>query len=102
MGASKRQLFLNVILPSILPGLFMTLRLNLFAAWMVVLIAEAVGVGVGLGQIVMMARNTFNSSLVFFTMTLIGLMGFLLDQLLRVIQSRLLWWIDQGSGRKGA
>lgn len=102
MGASKRQVFLSVILPSILPGLFMTLRLNLFAAWMVVLIAEAVGVGTGLGQIVMMARNTFNSSLVFFTMTLIGLMGFLLDQLLRVIQSRLLWWIDQGSGRKGA
>lgn len=102
MGATKRQIFLNVILPAVLPGLFMTLRLNLFAAWMVVLIAEAVGVGSGLGQIVMMARNTFNSSLVFFCMTLIGLMGFLLDQLLRLVQSRLLWWIDQGNGRKGA
>ena len=50
--------------------------------WMVVLIAEAVGVGSGLGQVTMMARNTFNASLVFFTMTLIGLTGFLFDQTL--------------------
>lgn len=93
MGASKRQQFRHVILPAILPGLFVTLRLNLFAAWMVVLIAEAVGVGSGLGQVTMMARNTFNASLVFFTMTLIGLAGFAFDQALRWVQRRVLWWV---------
>lgn len=93
MGASKQQLFRQVILPAILPSLFVTLRLNLFAAWMVVLIAEAVGVGSGLGQIVMMARNTFNASLVFFTMTLIGLLGFLFDRSLLWVQQRVLWWV---------
>ncbi|MGL5010268.1 MAG: ABC transporter permease [Paracoccaceae bacterium] len=93
MGASKQQIFLRVILPAILPGLFVTLRMNLFGAWMVVLIAEAVGVGSGLGQVTMMARNTFNASLVFFTMTLIGLTGFLFDQALRLIQRKVLWWI---------
>jgi NitT/TauT family transport system permease protein len=93
MGANKRQLFRHVILPTILPSLFVTLRLNLFAAWMVVLIAEAVGVGSGLGQIVMMARNTFNAGLVFFTMTLIGLLGFLFDRALLWVQQRVLWWV---------
>ena len=93
MGANKRQLFRHVILPTILPSLFVTLRLNLFAAWMVVLIAEAVGVGSGLGQIVMMARNTFNASLVFFTMTLIGLLGFTFDRSLLWVQQRVLWWV---------
>ena len=97
MGASKRQLFRHVILPTILPSLFVTLRLNLFAAWMVVLIAEAVGVGSGLGQIVMMARNTFNAGLVFFTMTLIGLLGFLFDRGLLWVQQRVLWWVDPTS-----
>lgn len=101
LGATKRQIFRSVILPAILPGLFVTLRLNLFAAWMAVLIAEAVGVGSGLGQIVMMARNTFNSSLVFFSMTLIGLLGFLLDYTLRTMQQRLLWWAGTGSERRG-
>lgn len=100
LGATKRQIYLGVILPSILPGLFLLLRLNLFAAWMAVLIAEAVGVGSGLGQIVMMARNTFNSSLVFFTMTLIGLLGFLLDYTLRIVQKRMLWWVAPGNERK--
>ena len=67
--------------------------MNLFAAWMVVLIAEAVGVRSGLGQVTMMARNTFNASLVFFTMTLIGLTGFMFDQALRYIQKKVLWWV---------
>lgn len=93
MGASRRQLFLHVIVPAILPSLFMVLRMNLFGAWMVVLVAEATGVGSGLGQIVMLARNTFNSSLSFFTMTLIGLTGFLFDVALRQIQRRVLFWV---------
>ena len=36
MGASRAQTYRLVILPAILPGLFMILRLNLFAAWMIV------------------------------------------------------------------
>ncbi|MDQ2803591.1 MAG: ABC transporter permease subunit, partial [Pseudomonadota bacterium] len=51
MGASRRQMYSRVILPAILPGLLVVLRLNLFGAWMVVLIAEATGVGYGLGQV---------------------------------------------------
>lgn len=100
MGASRFQTFRRVVLPAILPGLFMTLRLNLFAAWMVVLIAEAIGVGSGLGQIVAVARATFNAKLVFFTMAIIGLVGFLFDALLRQIQRRMLWWIS--SSKTGA
>jgi NitT/TauT family transport system permease protein len=96
MGATRRQIFLQVILPAILPGLFLILRLNLFAAWMIVLIAELVGVGSGLGQVVMVARNTFNSQLAFFAMTVIGLTGFILDVALREVQRRLLYWIPQG------
>ncbi len=97
MGCSKRQIYRHVILPAILPELFVTLRMNLFAAWMVVLIAEAVGVGSGLGQVTMMARNTFNASLVFFTMTLIGLTGFAFDQALRYLQRKVLWWVGPSS-----
>lgn len=97
MGCSKWQTWRFVILPAILPGLFVVLRMNLFAAWMVVLIAEAVGVGSGLGQVTMMARNTFNASLVFFTMTLIGITGFVFDQSLKLIQRKVLWWVDPKS-----
>ncbi|MFC5069920.1 ABC transporter permease [Flaviflagellibacter deserti] len=98
MGANERQTFWRVILPAILPSLFMTLRLNLFAAWMVVLIAESVGVGIGLGQITGMARATFNAKLVFFTMVIIGVLGFTFDWALRKIQQKMLWWVPPGQG----
>lgn len=101
MGASKRQIYTRVILPAILPGLLIVLRLNLFGAWMVVLIAEATGVGYGLGQVIMLARNTFNPGLVFFTIVLIGLLGFFFDFGLRMAQRRLLYWLPKGAGSLG-
>lgn len=101
MGASKWQTYTRVILPAILPGLLVVLRLNLFGAWMVVLIAEATGVGYGLGQVIMLARNTFNPGLVFFTIVLIGVTGFLFDFALRKLQSRLLYWLPNGQGSLG-
>ncbi|MFC7474707.1 ABC transporter permease [Dankookia sp. GCM10030260] len=98
MGASKRQVYTRVIIPAILPQLLIVLRLNLFGAWMVVLVAESTGVGFGLGQVIMMARNTFNPSLVFFTIALIGLLGFLSDWLLRFVQKRVLYWVPETAG----
>ena len=93
MGASKRQIYGRVILPAILPGMLAVLRMNLFGAWMVVLVAESTGVGYGMGQVIMLARNTFNPSLVFFTIAVIGLLGFSFDWLLRQIQRRILYWL---------
>ena len=98
MGATKQQIYGRVIIPAILPGLLVVLRLNLFGAWMVVLVAESTGVGYGLGQVIMMARNTFNPSLVFFTIALIGLLGFLSDWMMRLIQRRVLYWVPQTTG----
>ncbi len=101
MGANKRQVYLRVIIPAILPSLLMVLRLNLFGAWMVVLIAETTGVGYGLGQIIMLARNTFNPTLVFVTIFLIGTLGFMTDYALRMVQRRILYWLpekDSGHG----
>jgi NitT/TauT family transport system permease protein len=57
MGASKRQTYALVIIPAILPQLFVVLRFNLFAAWMVVLVAEATGVGYGLGLAMRLAQR---------------------------------------------
>lgn len=98
MGCTKWQTYSRVIIPSILPGLLMLMRMNLFGAWMAVLIAEATGVGYGLGQIIMLARNTFNPGLVFFTIGLIGIMAYLCDLGLRLLQRKILYWIPENTG----
>lgn len=98
MGATKWQTYRKVIIPAILPGLLIVLRMNLFAAWMVVLVAETTGVGYGMGQVIMLARNTFNPQLVFFCIALIGVLGFLFDLGLRMIQRRILYWVPETTG----
>lgn len=93
MGADRWQLYRHVILPAILPGLFVILRLNMFAAWMVALIAESGGAESGLGAVVMLARATANTNLVFLGIFVIGVIGFLFDVVLRWAQRRLLYWL---------
>jgi len=91
-GASPRQTMRYVVLPSILPSLFVVLRVNFFAAWMSVLVAEMVGVSQGLGQMVMVGRGLFNMKLILIAMILIGLCGYVLDRLLSLLQRHMLWW----------
>ena len=98
LGASRWQLYTQVIVPAILPGLFGILRMNLFAAWMIVLIAESAGADSGLGAVVMLARNTANNELVFLGMLVIGVLGFLFDVVLRIVQRRMLYWLPEEHG----
>lgn len=98
VGATKWQTYKHVIIPAILPGLLVVLRMNLFAAWMVVLVAETTGVGYGIGQVIMMARNTFKPSLVFFCIVLIGILGYLFDLALLFLQRKILYWVPETKG----
>lgn len=92
LGASPVQQWVHVVLPAILPGVFTSLRINFIAAWMAVLAAEMVGLRDGIGSIIMMGRNLFNSDLILFGMVLIAISGFLVDAFLTFIGKRLLWW----------
>lgn len=92
LGASRRQVMRHIILPAIIPNLFVILRMNLFGAWMAVLAAEMVGVNTGLGAIVMVGRQMFNPKLMFLGMAMIGLVGYLLDVGFAQVQKRVLWW----------
>jgi NitT/TauT family transport system permease protein len=91
-GSSAWQRFWFVTLPAVLPGVFTLLRVNFMAAWMSVLVAEMVGLRDGVGAVLMMGRNLFNSNLIMFGMLLIGVCGFFSDRLLAFCQRRLLWW----------
>ncbi len=95
LGASHLQTYTQVILPAMLPSLFMMLRLNLFGAWMILLIAESAGSNSGLGTVVMLARNTGNPNLVMLGVLNIGIIGFLFDVGLRNVQRRLLYWVPE-------
>lgn len=92
LGANRWQQWLWVVIPAIMPGVFILLRTNFIAAWMSVLVAEMVGLRDGLGAIIMMGRNLFNNELIVFGMLVIGISGYIVDRVLVFIGKRLLWW----------
>ena len=92
LGASRRQVMFHVILPAILPNLFVIMRINFFGAWTGALAAEMVGVNTGLGTIVMVGCQMMNMNLTFLGMAMIGLVGYFLDASCGLVQKRVLWW----------
>jgi NitT/TauT family transport system permease protein len=92
LDASRRQVMFHVILPAILPNLFVIMRMNFFGAWTGVLAAEIVGVNTGLGTMIMVGRQMMNMNLTFLGMAMIGLVGYFLDASCGLVQKRVLWW----------
>jgi NitT/TauT family transport system permease protein len=91
-GASKVQIWTRVVFPAVLPQVFTMLRINFFAAWMAVLAAEMVGLKNGLGMMIILGREMFNTKLILLGMCMVGATGYFVDALLVQIQRKILWW----------
>src|SRR3954466_2057578 len=86
-GIGGLELFKKVVLPAALPQILTGLRLALGGAWLVVVAAEMIAVNSGLGYLIIDARNAGKRyDLVVAGMVLIGLIGWLLDLLMRQIE----------------
>jgi sulfonate transport system permease protein len=86
-----RMLF-RIILPSALPSIFAGLRLSAGFAWMAVVTAEMLGGLTGLGYALLRARDFLESDILIALMAVIGLVGLVLDRLIRLLESRVLHW----------
>jgi NitT/TauT family transport system permease protein len=86
-GLTGLQLFRRVILPAALPQIITGLRIALGIAWLVVVAAEMIAVNSGLGYLIIDARNAGKRyDLVVAGMVVIGLIGYLLDLLMRQVE----------------
>ena len=86
-GLSRWQLFRLVILPAALPQILTGVRIALGIAWLVVVAAEMIAVNSGLGYLIIDARNAGKRyDLVVAGMLLIGLIGLVLDLLVRQLE----------------
>lgn len=79
MGATRWQTVRHVVVPSVVPTLFLLLRLNLFSGWMAMLAAEMAGADVGLGAMLMMGRSLGNPAIITTAAALIVVTSFALD-----------------------
>jgi NitT/TauT family transport system permease protein len=86
-GIRGFNLFRRVIFPACLPQILTGLRIALGVAWLVVVAAEMIAVNSGLGYLIIDARNAGKRyDLVVAGMLLIGLIGLILDLLIRQLE----------------
>ena len=92
LGCQGTAQFFRVVLPASLPSIFTGIRLGLGFAWVVIVVGEMTGVQTGLGALIMDARQLSRTDIVISGMIVIGIVGFLSDQLVSAVGRRLLSW----------
>lgn len=92
VGANKYQIFIHVILPSCLPDIFVGLRTAVGVAYTTLVAAEMVAAKSGLGWMVLDASNYLRSDIIFVGIIIMGITGILLDQILRLVEKKIVPW----------
>jgi len=95
LGANRRNVLFQVIIPATFPSVLDTLRVNISGAWNFLVIAELVASQNGLGFKIIQAQRFLQTEKVLFCIALIGLIGLVIDYALKSLSKRLTPWADQ-------
>lgn len=80
---SRVEVLTKIIIPAITPEVITALRMTIAIAWLVVVAAEMIAVQSGLGYLILDARNALRMDYVMVSMIVIGIIGLLLDSMMR-------------------
>ncbi len=92
LGATESQIFRHVILPSALPEIFTAMRVGIGVAWTCLVAAELIAADQGLGWLVQYAGQALQVSIVIVGIIVIGILGYAMELLIRLIERRAVPW----------
>jgi NitT/TauT family transport system permease protein len=93
MGASKLQIFVKVILPSSLPGIFAGVRVSISMALIVVVVSEMfMGTIYGLGQRIYNASLMYKIPEMYAAILVTGIIGYLLNKIAVLFEGKFIHW----------
>ncbi|HXA02286.1 MAG TPA: nitrate ABC transporter permease [Cytophagaceae bacterium] len=87
-GFSTYKYVTKILIPYTLPHIITGLRLSIGIAWMVIVAAEMLSGGIGIGFFVWDSWNALSLEKVFSAILIIGLVGFVLDKSFKSLQTR--------------
>ena len=90
--ASEALVLRDIILPASMPAILTGLRLAIGGGWLTVVTAEMIAVKSGLGYMILNAQLTFRTELIFAGIMVIGAIGLLADQAVRLLRARVCRW----------
>lgn len=94
LGASENAVYRTVVLRAIVPNLVGGIRISAALTWAVIVGAEYLGAQTGVGFLLLQASRTLNTPVVLVGTIVIGLLAFLLEQVIRVVARRLTSWAE--------
>ncbi len=92
-GASKKQIFLEVCVPSAVPMVFTGVKNALSSAWMTLVAAELVSASVGLGYMIQNGRTLSRCDIIIVGMLMIGVSGAIMSGLLSLVEDKVAPWM---------
>jgi len=92
MGASRREVVLNVVVPAAAPAIFDSMRNMIAVGWTYLVIAEIVGAENGIGAMMMRAGRTLSVDQIVAGILTIGILGVMTDILFSIVARLLLPW----------
>jgi len=99
LGADNRKLLTHVVVPGVLPRLYIDMRILLGWAWTYLIVAELIGEKSGITAYIQQQGRYFNFDKVYAGIILIGLLGLFTDQVLQALGRRLFpWEADAAAG----
>ncbi|GAA6619119.1 nitrate ABC transporter permease [Scytonema sp. NUACC26] len=88
---SRKEYFVNILIPAALPYIFTGLRIAIGLAWLAIIAAEIIMSGiVGIGFFIWDAYQNNNVSEIILALVYIGVIGLILDKCMLWVQSRIL------------
>jgi NitT/TauT family transport system permease protein len=91
-GATDKDLFRDIMIPAAFPFILVGARLGMAASLTTLIAAELTGTTFGLGARIQGAQQFMDTSIVLLGIITIGIIGFLLDKILLLIEKRLTRW----------
>ena len=89
-GIKQPQIMWKVIFPAAFPQIANGIHLALGTAWIFLVAGEMVGAQSGLGYQIIDARNNIRADILLATIFVIGLIGLLLDTLLKALEKKIM------------
>lgn len=93
-GASRKDFYLTVALPGALPMIFAGLKLGMGTALLLIVAAELSAARAGVGYMIWRAYDMFDIERMFVGLMTMSLMGYLLSNLLDVVERVVIPWKD--------
>jgi len=98
LGATRKDLLFDVVIPGALPNIFTGLQIAMGAAWFSLAAGEMIAAQYGLGFLIMESYNLIQFPTIVIAMATLGIIGFLSSALIRMLGNRLMRWREHSLG----